>query len=214
MTLDEIAARVAQDHLDIFGAFHTIDTDETGAGCTVVLLGPREPGFWAHFSASPEFKDTTKDPLDRWSKRILTAAAADLGAKARFPVDTPHPPFLSWAVRSGRAWTSPVHLLVHDAAGLWVSYRGALILPDRLDLPAPTQNPCDTCTDQPCRTACPVQALTDAAYDLPACHAYLDSAPGQDCLHGGCAVRRACPQSQKYHRVDAQSAFHMDAFHT
>lgn len=213
MTLDQIAARVALDHLDIFGAFHTTEADALGSG-TIVLLGPREPDFWPYFKGSPEYQDATPDPLDRWSRRVIGQAAAELGAQSRFPFGTPHQPFLTWAVRSGRAWPSPVHLLVHDTAGLWVSYRGALVLPERLALPAPAQNPCDTCVDKPCLTACPTTALTAAEYDLSACHSYLDTGPGKDCLETGCAVRKSCPQSQKYHRMVAQSAFHMDAFHT
>lgn len=213
MTLAQIEARVALDHLDIFGAFHTTEDDDLGAS-TIVLLGPHEPGFWTTFSASLEHNDGHPDPLDRWSKRVIGNAAESLGAQPRFPFDTPRQPFLSWAVRSGRAWPSPVHLLVHDKAGLWVSYRGALIIPKRLDLSAPSKIPCESCLDKPCLTACPAMALTAAEYDLPACHAYLDTPPGKDCLEAGCAVRKACPQSQKYHRVEAQNAFHMDAFHT
>lgn len=213
MTLETITERVAQDHLDVFGAFHTTDSDNLGTG-TVVLLGPREPDFWAGFTSSSEFNDGQKDPLDRWSERVVSQAASDLGARPRFPFGTPHEPFLTWAVRSGRAWPSPVHLLVHDTAGLWVSYRGALIVPERLTLPTPSRNPCETCNDRPCLTACPVAALTEVSYDLPACHSFLDSPPGQLCMQTGCAVRKACPQSQKYHRVEAQSAFHMDTFHS
>ena len=213
MTLEQIAARVRRDHLDVFGAFHPVETDNLNAA-TVVLLGPHEPGFWPHFQTSPEAQDGAADPLDRWSSRVISAAARDLGAQTRFPFGEPLQPFMTWAIRSGRAWPSPVHLLVHDVAGLWVSYRGALLMPQRLDLPKPSQNPCDSCADQPCVTACPPMALTASSYDLDACHAYLDTEPGQRCMTGGCSVRKACPQSQKYHRVDAQSAFHMDQFHT
>ncbi|MBT8460070.1 MAG: ferredoxin [Boseongicola sp.] len=213
MTLDQIAARVRQDQLEVLGAFHTTGEDNLGDG-TVVLLGPSEDGFWPNFRASPEYNDGDDDPLDRWSERVICKASAELGAEPRFPFGTPHYPFLSWAIRSGRAWPSPVHLLVHDTAGLWVSYRGALILPERLDLPPHANNPCDTCDDKPCLTACPVGALTSQAYDLPACHSYLDTFPGRACMETGCAVRKACPQSQKHHRIEAQSAFHMDAFHT
>ena len=214
MTLAEVARRVARDSLDIFGAFHTIPADDLGATLTVILLGPREPGFWRAFTASPEANDGRSDPLDRWSRRVIEDSARELGAQARFPFGEPVQPFLSWAVRSGRAWPSPVQLLVHDTAGLWVSYRGALLLPERLTLPdEASRSPCETCPDKPCKTACPVNAIDAEDYDLAACHGFLDTTDGQSCMTRGCAVRRACPQSQKYHRVDAQSAFHMDQFH-
>ncbi|MBS0563260.1 MAG: ferredoxin, partial [Proteobacteria bacterium] len=136
-----------------------------------------------------------------------------LGAAAVFPFGgPPHRPFFQWALRSGRAFASPVRLLVHDRAGLMVSYRGAIAL--REALPAtPAPNPCTSCTDKPCLSACPVGALGGQGYDLAACHAFLDRPEGGDCLSSGCAVRRACPLSQAYGRLPEQSAYHMRLFH-
>ncbi len=193
--------------LEVFGALHE-------AGDTIILLGPHEPGFWAVFSHSKEFADGAPDPLDRWSKRVIGALARAWGGTALFPSDgPPFAPFFRWAQDSGRAWPSPVALLVHDRAGLWVSYRGAVRLPGRSDLPATGPSPCDTCARQPCRSACPVDALSPAHYDLEKCHGFLASAPGQDCLTQGCAARRACPLSTTYGRLPQQSEFHMRAFH-
>ena len=95
-----------------------------------------------------------------------------------------------------------------------VSYRGAILVPQRLELPPLSQSPCDTCEAKPCIQACPASALTPAAYDLAACHAWLDSTEGQSCLEQGCAVRRSCPISATYGRMEAQSAFHMGYFHS
>ena len=81
-----------------------------------------------------------------------------------------------------------------------------------LDLPEPAVSPCTSCA-QPCLTACPAGALTGAGYDVPACHTYLDTGAGGDCLAGGCLVRRACPVSQGYARLPEQSAYHMSRFH-
>ena len=101
---------------------------------------------------------------------------------------------------------------MHDRAGLFVSYRGAIALKVRIDLPERPANPCETCAETPCLTACPVDALSaEQGYDVAACHGYLDTAP--DCMSRGCAARRACPVSQTYARQSAQSAFHMAAFH-
>lgn len=213
MTLDAISALAALHHLDVFGTFHTNDDDGPGPGKTIVLLGPKEPGFWAHFHSTKEWKDNSPDPIDRWSKRVITEIAITLDAEPRFPFSKPAEPFLSWALRTGRAWSSPVHLLVHDTAGLWVSFRGALILDERLDLPPPQTSPCSTCIDKPCLAACPTSALTSEGYDVPACHSFLNTPEGADCISSGCAVRRACPISQGYKREPAQSAYHMEQFH-
>ena len=176
---------------------------------SVALLSPNEPGFWPIFASSPEMTDGRPDPLDRWSKRVIGRIACGLRTKAVFPSDgPPWRPFTAWARRSGRAWPSPVGLLVHDTAGLWISYRGAILLED--EVPETTsQPPCDACPTRPCLSACPVGALIASGYDVPRCHAFLDKGP--DCLQG-CRVRRACPVGQG-RRLPQQSEFHMKAFH-
>ncbi len=204
--------------LDIFGVTSVLPDDPAPSDCrTILLLGPREAGFWNVFSASPEYRDGRAHPLDRWSKRVIGELAGELGAHAILPSDGPPcPPFFQWALRSGRAWQSPVMLLVHDRAGLMVSYRGALALSDGIAGPhtgphAPPK-PCGQC-HEPCLTACPANALAQGGYDPDGCHGYLDTMPGKDCLSRGCAVRRACPVSQNHGRPEEQSAFHMRAFH-
>ncbi len=212
MSLDALARKAQAVHLEVFGALHTLPADDIGDG-TLVLLGPAEPGFWAHVSESPEFTDGAPDPLDRWSARVISVLADEMDGTAFFPFGTPLRPFMSWALRSGRAWSSPVRLLVHDHAGLMVSFRGAVLLRDRLTLPPTGPFPCETCIERPCLTACPVGALTGADYDLDRCHDFLDRAQGTICMSQGCAVRHSCPAGHKYRRVNAQSAFHMERFH-
>jgi hypothetical protein len=208
----EAAANRAQ--LTVLGGFHLNDKDEGLDGFkTLLLLGPHEPGFWAHFTAAPEWSDGAPDPMDRWSTRVIGDLADTFNARALFPFGgPPFQPFMSWALRSGQAWQSPVSLLVHSRAGLMVSYRGALALPDRIELPAAAPKPCETC-DKPCLTACPSDALGAQGYDVPKCHAYLDTDDGGENLQLGCNVRRACPVSQSYARLSEQSAYHMSQFH-
>lgn len=175
---------------------------------SVALLAPQEPDFWAAFSASPERSDGRPHPLDRWSRRVVGGIACALGTEAAFPfAGPPWAPFTAWARRSGRAWESPVGLLVHDEAGLWISFRGAVLLEEEAPV-ATSVRPCDGCP-APCLSACPVEALGPAGYDLDRCHALLDS--GADCRQG-CRVRRACPIGAG-RRTTAQSEFHMRAFH-
>lgn len=209
MSLAEITELAAGQSLDVFGAFHPADLDGVQ---TLVLLGPREPGFWAFFTGSEEYRDGAAHPLDRWSERVITEMATRLHATAIFPFGgPPYQPFIRWAQESGRAHVSPVGLLVHDRAGLWVSYRGALGFRDRLELPTPPPNPCLSCEARPCLRACPVDAFAGDGYDVAACKADLDRT-GNDCMAQGCAVRRACPVSRSYGRQPEQSAFHMEAF--
>ncbi|MEL6167448.1 MAG: ferredoxin [Pseudomonadota bacterium] len=210
----ELQNMARRQHLDIFGGFHPVSEDAAPDGTgTLLLLGPHEPGFWPALTASPEW-GASNDPVDAWSRRVIGSLANAVGALAVYPFGgPPWHPFIHWAIRTGRAWSSPVALLVHDTAGLMVSYRGALALPEQIDLPPVGPRPCETCASQPCRSACPVGALTDTGYNTAACHAFLNTPPGIDCLDQGCAARRACPISQSYGRSAAQSAYHMTRFH-
>jgi hypothetical protein len=212
--LSALTARLAEHRLEVLGGFHP-RPDEEGfppGTRTLLMLGPAEPGFWAHVTAQPEW-DGAPDPIDRWSRRVIGRLACDLGAKALFPFGgPPWHPFQRWALRTGRVWESPVRLLVHADQGLMVSFRGALALKEEVAVPPPAARPCQGCP-APCQTACPPRALTRAGYDLAACHGFLDRAEGQDCLSGGCLVRRACPVSQTYARLPDQSAYHMGQFH-
>ncbi|SNS91805.1 ferredoxin [Tropicimonas sediminicola] len=201
--------------LSILGGLHVAPSDEgiPEGVRTLLLLGPAEPGFWPSVTADPEFSDAAPDPLDRWSRRVIGDWAARIGAEALFPFGgPPFLPFLNWLTRTGRAWTSPVGLVVHAEAGLFLSVRGALGLRENIALPAPLERPCESCDARPCLTACPVSALGAGGYDTGNCHDYIDTADA-DCMDLGCAVRRACPVSQGYPRLPAQSAFHMRAFH-
>lgn len=212
-TLPALEARLAEERLEVLGGFAVAEGEDGFAPGTrtLLLLGPSEPGFWAHLQAQPEWGGL--DPVDRWSRRVIGRIACDLGAKALFPFGgPPWHPFYQWALRTGRVWDSPVRLLVHSGQGLMVSFRGALALTEAVAVPPPAAKPCAACA-APCLTACPAGALGGAGYDVPACHAWLDRPEGAECLSGGCLVRRACPVSQSYARLPEQSAYHMGQFH-
>jgi len=207
-----ITALLAPHQLEIIGGFHAEGDETLPEGTrTLLLIGPKEPGYWPHLTAQPEW-DGAPDPIDRWSRRVLDVIAHDIGAKALFPFGgPPHHPFFQWALRSGQAWQSPVRLLVHAHQGLMVSFRGVLAVPKLIALPAPAVKPCDSCA-QPCLSACPAAALGAGGYDVPACRAYLAANPECDCLKSGCLVRRACPAGMGYARMPEQSAYHMGQF--
>ncbi|MEL6466815.1 MAG: ferredoxin [Pseudomonadota bacterium] len=203
MTLDAVARAVKPHGLMVMGAEKNL-----------VLIGT-DAGWWDVFTQSSEYLNKVKDPVDTWSKRITCGIAAKLGAKAHFPSDgPPYAPFIAWALDTGRFWQSPTGMMIHEKAGLMISLRCALEFIEEFEsVPAGT-NPCEACATKPCVTACPVDALSDAHfYDVPACKAYLDTPRGDTCMTGGCLARRACPVSQSFARPDAQSAFHMKAFH-
>ena len=210
---EQVQAALDPHYLEVLGGF-AVEEGEAGfpAGTrTLLMIGPKEPGFWLHLQAQPEWNGP--DPVDRWSRRVIGRVACDLGAKALFPFGgPPYQPFYSWALRTGRVWDSPVKLLVHATQGLMVSFRGALALPQTIPLPPPAIQPCAACA-KPCLTACPAGALTGAGYDVPLCHAHLSQPAGTDCMTRGCLVRSTCPAGAGYARMPSQSAYHMRQFH-
>ncbi len=181
---------------------------------TVVLVGNAGDMLWPVFSASPEAGDGEPHPLDRWSRRVITDIATGFDGDACFPSDgPPWLPFVAWARRAEPVTESPIGILVHPDYGLWHAYRGAILLDRAIALPAPDQRPppCDTCPDQPCRSACPVGAFGPDGYDVSACTDFLSGEEGARC-GGGCLARRACPVGQQYNYPRAQQAVHLDAF--
>lgn len=215
INLSALDDRLRTHQLQVMGGFlcEAEEPDLPDGTRTLILVGPREPGFWPHITTQPEW-DGAPDPIDRWSRRVIGGLACDLGAKALFPFGgPPWRPFQSWALRSGAAWVSPVRLLVHSWQGLMVSYRGALALRQPIQLPKPDpRSPCESCVDRPCLVACPAGALGAGGYDVPACHAYLAGGE-RNCMKAGCLVRRACPVGMGYARMPEQSAYHMGQFH-
>ncbi|WP_170477000.1 ferredoxin [Ruegeria arenilitoris] len=202
-------------HLIIMGALHPrrVETKRLDSG-TLILLGAGEV-FWPALKASPEWKDGQSDPVDRWSKRVINDLANELGARAYYPFGgPPYAPFIDWALKSGRTFSSPVGALVHDSVGMMISFRGALHFASEFPIPKPiSTSPCTDCP-APCASACPVGALnSDSFYNVDACHDYLNTDAGQTCMSGGCLARLACPLSAGSKRKAEQSAHHMRAFH-
>lgn len=208
MNYDALEAAANARFLTIVGAFHP----EAADAKTILLLGPDEPTFWPHFITTPEYQDGQPDPMDRWSKCVIRGLADYANGTAQFPSDgPPYPPFIAWALACDGIWQSPVGLLVHHKAGLFVSFRGAIALPEKIDLPSAPGSPCKGCA-KPCLTACPVDAMSVGHYDVQACKSYLNSDLTNACMETGCFVRRSCPVSKKYGRMAHQSAFHMASF--
>lgn len=210
--LDKVDALASPHGLMAMGGAHT-HPDQ--AAQTIVLIGTA-PKFWDQFTQSTEYEDGAADPIDRWSQRIvpqIMEAAGGIGVVYPFG-GPPYAPFIAWAKQTGEAFDSPVGMLVHIRAGLLISYRGGIIFPGRIPLPAQQAlNPCNSCATRACVGACPVDALSDAHfYDVPNCKGHIASPAGTDCMTKGCATRLACPISQAFDRPTAQNAFHMTAF--
>ena len=200
--------------LRTLGAFHPNNKDCNLKNIrTMVLIGPDEPNFWQIFKESCEFKDGLKDPLDRWSLRVINRLAEQLDAISFFPFGEGETmPFVKWALRTGQSFISPVNFLVHVDLGLFVSFRGALGFEQKLHITELTKGyPCEECT-RPCIVACPAEAISLNSYDDSKCREYLKRQADKLC-DLGCMVRRSCPVGQDK-RLSEQSKFHMCAFNS
>lgn len=214
----EASARIG---LVVRGGFHPSISDgvpllPAGATvATVILLGNVGASLWPAFSLSPEFCDGGAHALDRWTRRIASGLAAQLGAAALYPFGgPPHWPFQRWAQRAEAVHSSPLGLLIHPDHGLWHAYRAALLFADVIALPPRDEraSPCTTCADKPCLSACPVGAFSGTGYDVNACATHIASAAGSECMKLGCRARRACPVAPEKAYIPAVARFHMDAF--
>ncbi len=218
MTFSAVAAAAEASGLTLRGGLVLDEREREGplAGSrTLLLLGFVGSGGWPCFAGSAEAADGRPHPLDRWSRRVVTALGERFGATALFPFEgPPYFPFQAWGARAEPLSPSPLGLFVHPRYGLWHSYRGALAFAEALDLPAREQepSPCESCVGRPCVSACPVGAFSGEGYDVPCCAGWLRSGQGGACLDGGCLARRACPVGQTFTQGPAQAAFHMAAF--
>ena len=180
----------------------------------IALVGNIGSSYWPAFRASAEFGDGGADPLDRWSRRVAEAVAAEFSLTALFPFEgPPYLPFQRWASRAETLSQSPLGIMMHPEYGLWHSYRFALLGDAFEHDPAPGRaSPCLDCIDQPCLQRCPAGAFTGTAYDVDACVRYLKSTPLAECHALGCMARNVCPVAPRLRYVPAQARFHLQAF--
>ena len=205
--LSNIESYTSKIGLEISGSFYP-NPDQT-----IILLSPAD-NFWDIFKKSEEYTRKVKDPIDNWSFRVISNIANKLFAKPEFPFgQKDNAPFLEWAKLSGKAWSSPVGMLVHNKMGLMISYRGALVFDYQIKFKKLyTNSPCNKCIDKPCINACPVKALTSKEYDIQSCYNFLDTAEGKKCMKNSCQVRTSCPISVAVKHNSEHSLLHMNAF--
>ncbi len=221
MNIDSVSAAALRYGLIARGGFVVEVSDEVpevyghAAKC-LWLFGNAGSAMWDVFSESAEYLDGKSNPLNRWSERIGCMLAEQFSARALFPFGAPHMPFLRWGKKAEALQNSHLGMLIHPQFGLWHAYRFALAFARPIELPASAigANICRQCVPKPCRGACPVNAFTDAGYDVGVCYRYLQSHPDSACMNEGCQARVACPQGTDYRYASPHAKFHMRAFVT
>lgn len=230
-----LTTRLLEHGLHAIGWFNIRSEDtsfDTGfaANAPALLFGSNAL-MWDIFTDSPEHSDGQDNPMDRFTRRVVTQAVSEIAPSgtAIFPFGTPVYPFQRFAKRAAGLQSSPIGILMHPRFGLWHALRAAVVFSNADQVVSPPHklnHPCDDCVGKPCLTACPVDAFSSAGFAVKSCRSYLESTSGTklmassssgdstlpDCNSDGCHARNACPVGTQWRYSQAQLRFHMAAF--
>lgn len=212
IAFDDALARAAEAGLNVQAVLSSsrvtsvLDGLDVDGWPTLVLLGSTGSALWNAMSAA-SWLDRA-DPVDSWCAARLTELRDALPMRAVFvfpsrsPVDV-----VALGRAAGWAHPTPLGLGMHPEHGLWVGYRGALLLdtalPERGIVDAPS--PCTTCVDTPCVTSCLGSAVESGGLQIAACFGQrLTETP----CATRCASRFACPVGADSRYGDVQIAHH------
>lgn len=213
-SLPELTSTLSDNGLELLGSFEPHQRDNWFVGReqqprAIALVGNVGSLIWPHFDAA---RQTRKElTLDQWTEEVVDSIASAFGLDVVYPFKgPPYYPFIQWAKRTGRLFSSPIGLTIHPDYGLWIAFRAALLLDSSLgDELKAASHPCDSCQDQPCLSACPVGAFAAEAYDFDACLSHL-ATPANICREGGCLARIACPVGSDHRYQKPHATFHMN----
>jgi hypothetical protein len=179
-----------------------------------LIVGSGGRAFFDGFSRSAESADGARNPLDRYTARVVADAAsrALVGSGARHAVaypfgTTPVIPFQRLGRAAGLGGPGPLALQIHPVFGPWWAYRAIVVLDQPVAPEPPPGDGCSGCP-APCVAACPAGAVNRAGFDIVACHARRLTAAA--CAES-CASRIACIRGPEHRYRDEQLAFHMRA---
>lgn len=175
---------------------------------SVLIIGHAGSEFWPYFKDSPEFSDGDLDPLDRWSARVIKAAAPNMFFVS--PSDGPPYAPIHELAEGGSMHPSPLGMLAHAEFGLWIAIRGLLLTTESLPRSRPT-NPIDPDSFIECFNACPVNAFGNNSFDAGSCANHLINNETAECW-SGCSARKACTVGSDWIYEDTHAKFYMDAF--
>jgi hypothetical protein len=195
---------------------------------TLVVIGNGGGAFWEAFRCAREREALAgRQPatLDAFTRAVVMHAVAspglDLGGPPRVAFPWEDEPlalsFVHLAECAGLGRRSLLGVLVHPEFGPWMALRAALLLPFPVDAPRPADgfDPCPSCVDRPCISACPAGAVGPGGWDVPRCAAHRLSATDGDGCDAGCHARIACvlapehrypPEALAFHQASARAA--------
>ncbi len=151
---------------------------------TVVVIGNGGGAFWAGFRAycttRPEYLQERTHPLDDYTVEVIETALTPLLERAQtqyrylypFRFRTAPVSFMHLAQAAGLAGPSILGVVIHPVYGPWIALRAAVLLSQEITIPPAALgfDPCPSCRERPCVTACPAGAVrATSGWDIPAC---------------------------------------------
>jgi len=175
-----------------------------------LVVGNAGRTLWERFQESAE-AGLTDDPLDRYVRRALEAAASHWEPRAAvaFYADRRegvYLPIVALARRAGFGTPGRIGVLIHPEYGPWLAIRAVLLVPESLsEEPVAPFDPCSGCP-APCAQACVGLAVGARGLDARRCY---DTRLADHGCAGACAARSACVVGRAHAYAPAQLAHHM-----
>lgn len=176
-------------------------------GVVIVANGGRS--LWPRFRASEEAR-AVRDPLDRYTRRVLGEAAATCDPAAAVALYTDrraetYLPMMALAQRAGLGVPSRLGVLIHPEYGPWLAIRGLLFVPFEVESGEPLDYaPCVGCP-APCATACHGGVVGADGVDVEGC--FRTKLLKRAC-RADCDARRACVVGPEHTYPDEQIEHH------
>ena len=170
----------------------------------LILLGHGGKRLWARVQAAGM---AGEDPIDDYVVQTVAQIFADHFADQKYRIVYPGDgPLGLQQLGKLAGWhhPSPFMVGIDDEWGSWFAYR-AVVLADTNFLPfyaVDRSNPCSSCSEQPCISACPAGAVSNDAFALDKCITYRRQA-GSACEFT-CLARIACPVGSEHRYSEAQ----------
>lgn len=151
---------------------------------TFIVIGNGGGDFWngfrAYYEAHPGYLREREHPLDEYTSATIETAltpplrTANVAYRYLYPFRfwTEPVSFMHLARAAGIAGPSLLGVVIHPQYGPWMALRAAVLLDQEVSMPpqAPDFDPCPTCQERACMTACPAGAIASATgWDIPTC---------------------------------------------
>jgi hypothetical protein len=185
---------------------------------TAIVIGNGGGALWdayqSHCGLDPGWAERDH-PLDDFTRFVVeeraAMALAGLGrVRLLYPFRFPEDPvsFLRLGAVAGLGRPSLLGVLVHPVYGPWMALRAAILTTARLDAPRPADgfDPCPTCTERACVSACPAAAVSERGWDVPACGAHRGR--DDDPCAPRCHARFECVLGRAHRYPAAALAYH------